>query len=114
MKQKLVLAWVDHDGFELTGRYRDGLRQCPETRAVPRAYAAVWGDNTPELHNRLAKHVDLEMSNHAWIGFFLLDFKDDILNISRAKALSHFNNEKLRSLRLEHDAKHRRAIRAMP
>lgn len=88
MKQKLVLAWVDNaGGFELTGRYRDRLRQYAETRAVPKAGAALWGDDTPELRERLEKHVAREAGNHDWAGFFLLDNNSEVLNKARALAL---------------------------
>jgi hypothetical protein len=88
MKQKLVLAWVDRTGgFELTGRFRGPYAYQPETRTVPKAHAAVWGDDTPALRDRLTKHVEQESSNHDWVGFFLLDYKDDVLNVARTKAL---------------------------
>lgn len=88
MKQKLVLAWVDKTGgFELTGRYRDRLRHYPETRAVPAARAAVWGDDTPELRARLLAHVERETGNHDWVGFFLLDNSEKVLDEARSRAL---------------------------
>lgn len=87
MKQKLVLAWVDHDGYELTGRYRDRLGYQPETRAVAKAHAAVWGDDTPSLRARLVEHLDKEARNHEWAGFFLLDNNDGVLRVAREKAL---------------------------
>lgn len=90
MKQKLVLVWVDNSGLELTGRYRDRLGYHPETRAVPKAYAAVWGDDTPDLRQRLESHVAKEAPNHEWSGFFVLDFKDDVLSVARARALEAF------------------------
>jgi hypothetical protein len=87
MKQKLVLAWVDRTGFEFTGRYRDRLCQHPETRAVPEARAACWGENTPELLARLKAHVEKEKTDHDWMGYFLLDYNDSILSVARTKAL---------------------------
>lgn len=87
MKQKLVLAWVDNTGVELTGRYRDRLSQYPETRAVPEARACVWGDNTPELLDRLRKHVAGATKDHVWTGYFLLDDTNDVLNRARNLAL---------------------------
>lgn len=87
MKKKLVLVWVDNSGFELTGRYRDRLCQHPETRAVPKASACCYGDDTPELLERLTKHVEQERGYHDWVGYFSLDDTGDLLNIARAKAM---------------------------
>lgn len=87
MKNKLVLVWVDNSGFELTGRYRDRLRQYPETRAVPKASAACFGDDTPEMLERLKKHVASESKDHVWMGYFSLPNNNDLLNVARSRAL---------------------------
>lgn len=87
MKQKLVLAWVDQTGFELTGRYRDRLGHYPETRTTPEAKAACWGENTPELLDRLQKHIEQERKGHDWMGYFVLDYNSDILANARKLAL---------------------------
>lgn len=87
MKKKLVLVWVDNSGVELTGRYRDRMRQYPETRAVPKASAACYGDDTPELLERLVKHIERERLDHKWMGYFSLDNTGNLLNVARAKAL---------------------------
>lgn len=85
---KLVLAWVDRTGIELTGRYRDTLRQYPETRSVPEARACMWGDNTPEMLERLQKHVEQASRDHVWTGYFLLENTDDVLSRARNLALA--------------------------
>jgi hypothetical protein len=87
MKKKLVLVWVDNTGFELTGRYRDRLGYYPETKCVPEARAACFGDDTPAMRERLQAHIAKECQGHVWVGFFSLDYKDDILKVARAKAL---------------------------
>jgi len=87
MKKKLVLVWVDNSGFELTGRYRDRLCQQPETRAVPKASAACYGDDTPELLDRLTKHVEQERRYHEWVGYFSLENTSDLLEVARNRAL---------------------------
>jgi hypothetical protein len=87
MKKKLVLVWVDKSGFELTGRYRDRLRQYPETRAVPKASAACYGDDTPDLLERLTKHVEQERPYHEWVGYLSLDNTSDLLQVARDRAL---------------------------
>jgi hypothetical protein len=38
----IVLAKVEMDGIELTGRFLDRLQQVPETRAVPVAKSVTW------------------------------------------------------------------------
>lgn len=87
MKRKLVLAWVDNTGFELTGRYRDRLCQHRETRAVPEARAGCWSDESPERLAQLKAHIEREKGDHVWMGYFILDYTDDILSVARAKAL---------------------------
>lgn len=88
MKQKLVLAWVDNTGFEFTGRYRDRFYHHLETSAVPEARAACWGDNTPELLERLKAHVEKESRDHLWMGWFLLDNNDAMLRAAKDRALA--------------------------
>jgi hypothetical protein len=88
MKKKLVLVWVDNSGFELTGRYRDRLCQYPETRAVPKASAACYGDDTPAMLERLKSHVERESKDHAWMGYFSLDDNNDLLHVARDRALA--------------------------
>lgn len=88
MKKKLVLVWVDNSGVELTGRYRDRLRQYPETRAVPKASAVCYGDDTPELLERLVKHIKRERRDYQWMGYFSLDNTSDLLQVARDRALS--------------------------
>jgi hypothetical protein len=87
MKKKLVLVWVDDSGLELTGRYRDRLRHYAETRAVPKASAVCFGDNTPKLLERLVKHIEQEKHNYRWMGYFSLDNTSKLLDIARTKAL---------------------------
>lgn len=87
MKTKLVLAYVNNTGIELTGRYRDRLRQYPETRSVPDAKACCFGDDTPAMRERITKHIAAESKDHLWMGFFALDFTDDILKVAKARAL---------------------------
>lgn len=87
MKQKLVLVWVDNTGFELTGGYRDRLCQYRQTRAIPEAKAVCWSMYSIEQEDRLKKHIEREAKDHDWMGFFVLDYNDDILKVARAKAL---------------------------
>lgn len=88
MKKKLVLVWVDNTGFELTGRYRDALRHYPETRAKPEAKACCFGDDTPELLERLTRHVEQARRDHQWVGYFSLDNTNDLLQVARDRALA--------------------------
>ena len=90
MKKKLVLVWVDNSGVELTGRYRDRLRQYPETRAKPEAKACCYGDDTPEMLERLQKHVARERGDHVWMGYFSLENTNDLLNAARTRALAEY------------------------
>jgi hypothetical protein len=110
MKKKLVLVWVDNSGFELTGRYRDRLRQYPETRAVPKASAVCYGDDTPEMVQRVEAHVSRESPDHVWMGYFSLDNTSDLLNRARDLAHAAVKNE----ARHEHSNKFRKSLRAMP
>lgn len=86
-KTKLVLAWIDRDGFELTGRYRDALGQHPETRATLQAKAASWGENTRDLKARLLGHIAVESREHLWMGWFELPYNDDMLARARQLAM---------------------------
>lgn len=85
---KLVLVWVDRDGFELTGRYRDRLCQDPETRATLQAKAARWGDDTPDLKARLKAHLETMRGEHLWVGWYALPEGDNLMDRARALALA--------------------------
>lgn len=87
MKQRLVLTWVDNTGVVLTGQYRDRLRQHPETKSVPEAKAAMFGDDTPEMRQRIAKHIEDEARNYPWMGFFALPDTRDVLTVAKRMAL---------------------------
>lgn len=87
---KLVLAWVDMDGFEFTGKYRDRMNYHKETRAIPQAKAAGWSFNTPERMQQLLRHIETEKADHLWMGWFLLPYDGNILNVARAKALEAY------------------------
>ena len=87
MKRRLVLAWVDNTGFEFTGGYRDRYNYHRATRVVPEAKAAMWGDNTKALLDRLKDHIARESSCHEWMGYFVLEPTDDVLPRAREMAL---------------------------
>lgn len=89
-KYKLVLAWVDLDGFERTGRFRDTLRHYPETRAIPEAKAACWDFDTPERRSQLLKHIAQEAPNHLFMTWYRLPYQDDILKVARIQALADY------------------------
>lgn len=89
-KTKLVIAWVDLDGFELTGGYRDKLMQHPAIRTIPQAKAARWGDPTPALKARLLAHIEQEKADHAWMGWFELPEAAGIMDKARALALDAY------------------------
>lgn len=92
-RNKLVLAWVDMDGFELTGNYSDRLRTYPETRAIPQGKAACWSFDSSDSRASLLRHIETEKKDHLWMGWFLLPFKDNILAVARTKALETFKQE---------------------
>lgn len=94
-KTKLVLAFVDLDGVELTGGWRDRLKQVAETRAIPQAKAGCWSDNTADRMRQLLEHIAKERTHHAWMGWYALPYTDDILQVARARALADY--EKLTS-----------------
>jgi hypothetical protein len=87
---KLVLAWVDLDGFELTGKYRDRLCQLRETRAIPQAKACMWGSNLADNMPRLLAHIAKERNDHLWMGWFALPDTNNILTKARALALAEY------------------------
>lgn len=90
MKTKLVLVWIDRDGFELTGRYRDRLKTLPETRAILQARAVTWGCDTPALKTRLLAHIETMRKDHLWVGWYALPYRDDMLPTARRQALAEF------------------------
>lgn len=94
MKTKLVLVWIDRDGFELTGRYRDRLSQVPETRATLQAKAARFGDDTPDHKARLLAHIEQEKINHIWMGWVALPEGKGLMDKARRLALETYEREK--------------------
>lgn len=93
-KQKLVLAWVDMDGFEETGRYRDAMNYHKEFRATPQAKAICWSWDSPERRTQLLAHIEAEKTDHLWMGWFLLPYQNNILIDARAKALEEYKKAK--------------------
>lgn len=87
LKKKLVLAWVDNTGIEPTGRYRDRFKYHQEFRSIPEAKVACFGDDSPAMRERIEGHVAAESKNHDWMGFFCLDFTNDILKTAKSMAL---------------------------
>lgn len=84
---KLVLAWVDMDGFEVTEGYRDSMNYHRKTKAVPQAKATCWSYNTPDRMKQLLSYIEAEKKDHLWMGWFLLPYDGAILNRARAQAL---------------------------
>lgn len=90
LKQMIVLCWIDNDGFELTGRYRDRLMHEPETRATLQAKSARWGVATPANLDGVQKHITKQTGNHLWMGYFILPESDSLMAIARSQAMDQY------------------------